>query len=216
MDRQSIVQNLIEGSLRAAADPSVTAVLRGWDYYPDGSVAQPLLPYLIVSVTDDRELGISFGLYTATVTVTLAVDWSQGVRDDFDRIRESVRQVMHALPGLSAAGVTLDGILETACSDPTEATTDGDVILTQVLTHSLWFTAPVTPDAILEQELFLVDRAEDGTVYTTTQAADPRRITRWSGSLLVSYGYGNWADRATLVYTSPVTPPPTATPQPVT
>ena len=50
-DRQTILQALIEGALRAAADPAVTAVLRSWDYYDHGTYVQPLMPMLVVGIT---------------------------------------------------------------------------------------------------------------------------------------------------------------------
>ena len=211
-DRQSILQALVEGALRAAADPSVTAVLRSWDWYEPRTASQPLMPFLVVSVTDDEELAIDAGLYMAQVSVSPVVDWAPSVRDAFDSIRGSVRSVMHALPGLSAAGLTIDGVRETSCSEPEIVSSQGDVMSMQIISFSVWFSAPVTPDAVIAPDLYLVDRAEDGCTYTTTQAADPRRIARWSGQLAVSYGFGAWADRASLQYTAPVTPLSTSVP----
>jgi hypothetical protein len=219
LDRQSVVQSLVEGALRAAADTSVTAVLRSWDWYDEGTSAQPLMPFLVVAVTDDRPLGIGIPLYTATCQVTLVVDWAPGVRDQFDRIRASVRSVMASLPGLSAAGSTIDGCLESTCSEPSVLEPQGDVVLTQTVVFTLWFSAPLTPPAVVDPEIYLAafDPAT-GFTYTTTQSSDPRRITRWghtpAGVLELAQGFGAWADRASIAYTAPVTPVSTQIPPP--
>lgn len=217
-DRQSIAQSLIEGALRAAADPSVTNVLRTWDYYEDGSSVQALLPLLVVSVTNDVPYGIGIGLYRASCSVMIVADWAEGVRDTFDRIRDSVRSVMESIRGLAAYGVFLSGARETSCTEPDFVQETGDVVLSQILTFQVWFEAPAIPSAVVDPEIYLVDRdPETGTTYTTTQAQDPRRITRWTHTAAVvrfSHAYGAWADRATLEYTSPVTPLST-TPPPV-
>lgn len=215
-DRQNLLQSMIEGALCAAADPSVTAVLRAWDYFEPGTSAQPLMPFLSVSVIDDKELGIGFGLYRASVQVSLVVHWAESVRDTLSRIRASVRSVMHALPGLAAGGLRIDGVLETSCTEPEVIEPKGDVVLVQILVHSVWCTAPVTPDAVLDPEIYVVDHDPvTGYTYTATQAADPRRITRWSqpGAVqTVSYGFGAWADRASLAYSAPVQPLSTSIP----
>ena len=209
-DRQSIAQSLIEGALRAAADPSVTTVLRDWDYYKPGTTAQPLAPFLVVGVTDDLPYGVGIGLYRCTAQVLIAVADSPGIRDDFDRIRESVRSVMASLRGLTAGGVLLSSALEQSCTQPDTITEKGDVIYGQTITFRVWFEAPPTMPAVVDPEIYLCAKdPETGITYTTTQAADPRRITRWAplgSGLRVSYGFGAWADRATLSYSSPVQP----------
>lgn len=220
-DRQSILQAIIEGALRAAADPAVTAVLRSWDYYDPGTSVQPLMPLLIVSVTSDRDLGIDLGLYTASAQISLICDWSPGIRDMYDRVRSSVRSTMHALTGAAVSGLMIDGIQEISCTEPEMIDPDGDTVFGQTLSYNLWFEAPVTEDAIIDQEIYLVARdLETGYLYTTVQADDPRRITRWADGenpARVSYGYGAWADRASLAYSDPVSPlstsiPPLTTP----
>ena len=219
-DRQSILQSIIEGALRAAADPAVTAVLRSWDYYNPGDSVQPLMPLLIVSVTSDRDLGIDLGLYTANAQISLICDWSPGVRDMYDRVRFSVRSAMHALPGSAVAGLTIDGIREASCSEPEMIDPDGDPVFGQTLSYTIWFEAPLPEDAMIDQEIYLVARdPETGYLYTTTQTSDPRRITRWAdmqNPLRVSYAYGAWDDRASLTYSDPVTPLSTTPPAPVT
>ena len=215
-DRQSILQAIIEGALRAAADPAVTAVLRSWDYYNPGDSVQPLMPLLIVSVSNDRDLGIDLGLYTANAQISLICDWSPGVRDMYDRVRSSVRSAMHALKGAGVAGLTIDGVQEISCTEPEMIDPDGDPVFGQTLSYNLWFEAPVTPDAVIDQEIYLAARdPETGYLYTTTQGADPRRITRWAedgDQLRVSYAHGAWADYATLHYSDPVTPLSTTPP----
>ena len=209
-DRQSLLQSIVESALRAAADPAVTAVLRSWDYYDPGETVQPLMPLLIVSVTNDRDIGIDLGLYTATVQVSLICDWAPSMRDMYDRVRSSVRSAVHALRGVSLAGLTVDSTREVSCTEPTLIDPDGDVVFGQTLTYTVWFEAPVTPDAVIDPDPYLIDHdAETGYTYLTTQAADPRRIERWSGSVF-SYAYGAWADRASLHYSSPVPPPTTS------
>lgn len=219
-DRQSVAQSLVESALRAAADPSVTGVFRHWDYYEDGSSVQQLLPILVVSVTNDAPYGIGIGLYRASCSVMIVADWASNVRDTFDLIRASVRSVMGSLRGLAAYGVFLSGAREISCTEPDFVNETGDVVLAQILTFQLWFEGPADPPAILDPVPYLIDRdPETGVTYVTCQAADPRRIDRWtpSGSTLVlAHSYGAWADRASLEYTSPVQPLSTAPPQPIT
>lgn len=214
-DRQSIVQALIEGALRTAADPSVTAVLRSWDHYDPGDTSQPLTPFLTTSVTDDIPYGIGIGLYRCALQISIVVTQSPAVRDDFGRIRESVRSVMAAVPRLAASGVIISGVREVSCSEPEHITESGDIVLVQTLGYSVWFEAPVTPPVVINPEIYLADRdPETGLTYTTTQAVDPRRITRWTPGAVqtAAQGYGAWADRATLDYFAPVTPPGTSAP----
>lgn len=215
-DRQSLAQSLVEGALRAAADPSVTAVLRDWDWYGPGDTAQPLCPFLAVSLTDDTPYGIGIGLYRAQLQVMICVVSSPSIRDDFDRIRASVRSVMASLRGLAAAGVVLANALETSCSAPANLNDSGDVVYAQPIGFTLWYEAPAPSQVDTDPEIYIADRdPESGVTYTTTQAADPRRIDRWSrigGIPTVAHGYGAWADRASLNYTAPVTPPETALP----
>lgn len=209
MDRQTILQSMIEGALRAAADPSVTGVFRSWDFYDSGTDVQKNLPILVVAVTDDEELGPDFGLFRASCSISVVAHWAEQVRDSFDRIRGSVRSAMHALPLLSAYGVTIDGVREISCTEPDVVTPQGDVTMSQTLSFQLWFSAPVTPDAILDQTVYLADRdPETGIVYTTCQAQDPRRIDRWIPGAVAccSQGFGAWSDRKTLTYSSPVQP----------
>lgn len=218
-DRQSILQSIIEGALRAAADPAVTAVLRTWDYYDTGTSAQPLMPFLVVGVTDDAPLGIGFGLYRASVSVTLVVHWAESARDQFDRIRGSVRAVIESLRGLESGGVHISGVREVSCTEPEIISPQGDVVLTQVLIFSAWFEAPVPGPAVLDPTPFMVDRRADGTTYITCSAVDPRRITRitQSGSVsLVAHGFGAWDSRESLVYSASVPPLSTQIPPTVT
>lgn len=208
-DRQSIVQALIEGALRAGADPSVTTVLRGWDYYKPGTSAQPLAPFLVVGVTDDVPYGIGIPLYRCAVNIMICVSESPSIRDTLSRIRGSVRSVMASVKGLGVPGFHIDGVIETACTEPDRITESGDLIDAQTLTFNLWFEAPPTPPAILDPEIFLVDQSEPGVTYVTRQAQDPRRIERWIGpvnALQVAYAFGAWSDRATLKYSAPITP----------
>jgi hypothetical protein len=76
--------------------------------------------------------------------------------------------------------------------------------------YTVWYSGPATPDIPIEQEIYLAARdPETGYLYTTSQSADPRRITRWmdAGSTIrVSYAHGAWADRADLHYSDPVNP----------
>ena len=215
-DRQSLAQSLIEGALRASADPSVTAVLRDWDWYGPGDKAQPLCPFLCVGMSDDTPYGIGIGLYRAQAQVMINVVSSPSIRDDFDRIRGSVRSVMASLRGLSAADVLLSGSLETSCTEPVNINESGDVVYCQVLAFTVWFEALPPQPVPVDPEIYLADRdPETGVTYTTTQGTDPRRIERWSrtdGILTLSQGFGTWSDRAALAYTAPVTPPETALP----
>ena len=209
-DRQSIVQALVEGALRAAADPSVTMVYRDWDYFGPGATAQPLAPSLVVGVSDDIPYGVGIDLYRCTVMVGIVVPESSGIRDDFDRIRESVRSVMASVQHLSAYGVTISGCLEQSCTEPDQITQKGDILFAQTVAFRLWFEAPPAPPAILDPVPYLVERdPETGTVYATCQAQDPRRIDRWTMSgatVMLSHGYGAWADKASLEYSAPVQP----------
>ena len=209
-DRQSIIQSLIEGALRAAADPSVTAVLRAWDYYAPGTTAQPLMPFLVVGLTDDEEIVHDGTLWSASCSILITAHWAESVRDTLDRVRASVRGIMHGLPGISLGGYCLDGVREVSCSEPDIVSPQGDVVLVQQLLYTVWYSAPATPNIPADQEIYLAayDPAT-ATTYTTTQAADPRRITAWSRTatgVLVRYGFGAWADRASLSYSSPVQP----------
>lgn len=209
-DRQAILRGMIEGALRAAADPSVTTVLQDWDYYPPGDTAQPLAPFLVVGLTDDIPYGVGIGLYRCSVQIMIAVADSPSIRDDFDRIRASVRSVMDSLAHLSAWGVAIGGTLEQGCTQPDVITEYGDIILAQTVSYRVWFEAPISPPAVLDSVIYLCDRdPETGVMYTTTQAEDPRRIDRWSptpSGVMRSQGFGDWADRASLDYTSPVQP----------
>lgn len=220
-DRQSIVQSLIEGSLRAAADQSVTTVLRAWDYYSPGTAAQPLMPFLVVGLTDDEEIVHDGTLWSATCSVMIVVHWAESVRDTLDVIRSSVRSIMHSLPGIHAGGYIMDGVREVSCSEPDIMSPQGDVVLVQQLMYTVWYSGPATLDIPIDQEIYLAARdPETGYLYTTVQAADPRRITRWADGenpVRVSYAYGAWDDRASLDYSDPVTPlstsiPPISTP----
>lgn len=216
-DRQSIVYSLIESALRAAADPSVTTVLRDWDYYPPGDSAQPLAPFLVVGVTDDTPYGVGIGLYRCSVQIMIAVADSPGIRDDFDRILASVRSVMPSLAHISAYGVTISATLEQGCTQPAPLNESGDIVFAQTLTFRVWFEASQIPPAVLDPEIFLVDRDTDsGVTYLTRHAADPRRIERWTPgtTLVVQYGYGAWSDKAELIYGPPLTP--LSTTQPIT
>ena len=208
-DRQAIVQGLIEGALRAAADPSVTTVLRDWDYYKPGTSAQPLAPFLVVSFTDDVPYGIGIDLYRATVQILVVVAETPSVRDDFARIRGSVRSVMASVPRLAAYGVIISGVIEQGCTQPDRITESGDIIYAQALTFRVWFEAPATEPAILDQVPYLAERTPDGTIYVTCQAQDPRRIDRWTPSgntVTLSHGFGDWDSRASLTYSAPVQP----------
>ena len=208
-DRQSIVQALIEGALRAGSDPEVTTVLRGWDYYRPGTSAQPLAPFLVVGVTDDVPYGIGIPLYRCAVNIMICVSESPAIRDTLSRIRGSVRSVMESVPGLAAYGVHIDGAIEAACTEPDRITESGDLIDAQTLTFNLWFESPPAPAVVLDPEIFLVDKSEPGVTYVTRQAQDPRRIERWTGpvnALQVAYAFGAWSDRAALKYSVPITP----------
>lgn len=215
-DRQSIVQSLIEGSLRAAADQSVTTVLRAWDYYSPGTAAQPLMPFLVVGLTDDEEIVHDGTLWSATCSIQIVANWAESIRDVLDVIRGSVRGIMHNLPGVNVADYCIDGIREVSCSEPDIISPQGDVVLVQQLTYTVWYSAPATPDIPVDQEIYLVSRdQETGYLYTTVQADDPRRITRWADGenpVRVSYAYGAWDDRASLDYSDPVTPLSTSIP----
>ena len=210
LDRQSVAQSMIEGALRAAADPSVTAVLRDWDWYAPGDTAQPLCPFLCVSMADDTPYGIGLGLYRAQVQVMINVVSSPSIRADFDRIRGSVRSVMESLRGLNAAGVLLSGALETACTQPDPVNDSGDIVYTQIVTWTVWFQSAPPPQVVTDPDIYLVAYdPETRITYTTVQAADPRRITAWRptpSGVLVCYAFGDWADRASLTYSAPVPP----------
>lgn len=209
-DRQSIIQSMIEGSLRAAADQSVTTVLRAWDYYSPGTTSQPLMPFLIVGLTDDEEIVHDGTLWSATCSILIVAHWAESVRDTLDVIRSSVRSIMHSLPGVNLGGYCIDGVREVSCSEPDIVSPQGDVVLVQQLMFTVWYTAPITQDIPADQEIYLAARdPETNYLYTTTQSADPRRITRWDdggSTVRVSYGYGAWADRASLNYSDPVNP----------
>ena len=228
-DRQSIVQSLIEGSLRAAADQSVTTVLRAWDYYSPGTAAQPLMPFLVVGLTDDEEIVHDGTLWSATCSIQIVANWAESIRDVLDVIRGSVRGIMHNLPGVNVADYCIDGIREVSCSEPDIISPQGDVVLVQQLTYTVCYSAPATPDMNMIVEVItniclfafvLLICVIGGYLYTTVHADDPRRITRWADGenpVRVSYGYGAWADRASLNYSDPVTPlstsiPPISTP----
>lgn len=209
-DRQSLAQSLIEGALRAAADPSVTAVLRDWDWYGPGDDAQPLCPFLAVGMSDDTPYGIGIGLYRSQVQVMINVVSSPSIRDDFDRIRASVRSVMASLRGLTAADVLLSNALETGCTEPTNINESGDVVYSQILTFTVWFEALPPRQVVTDPEIYLVAYDPDtGITYTTTQTEDPRRITAWRrtpSGVMVCYASGAWDDRANLTYSAPVQP----------
>ena len=207
---------MIEGALRAAADPSVTTVLRDWDWYAPGNDAQPLCPFLAVGMSDDSPYGIGIGLYRSQVQVMINVVSSPSIRDDFDRIRTSVRSVMASLRGLTAADVLLSNALETGCTEPTNINESGDVVYSQILTFTVWFEALPPRQVVTDPEIYLVAHdPETRITYTTMQTADPRRITAWrptpSGVMICS-AFGAWSDRATLNYITPVTPPQTSVP----
>jgi hypothetical protein len=215
-DRQMIALGLIEGALRAASDPSVTTVLRDWDWYGPGDTAQPLCPFLNVGMIDDTPYGIGLGLYRAQVQIMISVVSSPSIRADFDRIRASVRAVMASLRGLAAGGVFLSGAIETGCTQPADINASGDVVYAQVLTYTVWFEAPPPPQVVTDPDIYLVAYdPETGVTYTTTQAQDPRRIAAWRPTptgVLVCYAFGDWADRASLTYSVPVQPLSTQTP----
>jgi hypothetical protein len=218
-ERQAILRGMIEGALRAAADPSVTTVLQDWDYYPPGDTAQPLAPFLVVGLTDDIPYGVGIGLYRCSAQVMIAVADSPSIRDDFDRIRASVRSVMDSLAHSSAWGVIIGGTLEQGCTQPDVITEDGDIILAQTVMYRVWFESPLPPPAVLHPDIYLVAHDPDtGITYTTTQATDPRRIDRWSptpSGVMLSHGFGAWDDRADLTYSAPVQPLSTSLPPPV-
>jgi hypothetical protein len=209
-DRQSIIQSMIEGSLRAAADQSVTTVIRAWDYYSPGTTSQPLMPFLVVGLTDDEEIVHDGTLWSATCSIMIVAHWAESVRDTLDVIRVSVRGIMHDLPGVNLGGYCFDGVREVSCSEPDIVSPQGDVVLVQQLMYTVWYTAPVTQDIPADQEIYLAARdPETGYLYTTAQSADPRRITRWDdggSTVRVSYAHGAWADRASLNYSDPVNP----------
>jgi len=215
-DRQSVAQSMIEGALRAAADPSVTAVLRDWDWYQPGDTAQPLCPFLCVSMADDSPYGIGLGLYRVQVQVMINVVSSPSIRADFDRIRGSVRSVMESLRGLNAAGVRLSGALETACTQPAPINDSGDIVYTQIVTWTVWFQSAPPAQVVTDPDIYLVAYdPETGITYTTVQAADPRRITAWRqtpSGVMVCYAFGAWDDRASLTYSAPVQPLSTSIP----
>lgn len=218
LDRQSILYGIIEGALRAAADPSVTTVLRDWDHYAPGDTAQPLAPFLVVGLTDDSPYGIGIPLYRCAASVMIVAASTPSVRETFSRIRTSVRSVMSSIPHISVAGLTVSGCMEVGCTQPDRISDSGDLIYAQTLTFRVWFQAAPPPPAVLDPVIYLCDRNPDtGVTYTTTQAEDPRRIDRWTPSasgVMLSQGFGDWADRASLDYTSPVQPLATHLPPP--
>ena len=122
---------------------------------------------------------------------------------------------MASIAHLSAYGVTISAALEQGCTQPAPINESGDIIFAQTLTFRLWFEAPATPLAILDQIPYLVERdPETGVTYATCQAEDPRRIARWTPgtTLVVQYGYGAWSDKAELIYGPPLTPLSTTPP----
>lgn len=210
LDRDELLSSIVESALRAAADDSVTAVLRGYDYFAPGDTAQVLLPFLSVSVSDAEELTHDGGLWSATVTVTACAHWAEDVRSTLSALRDGVRRVMHALQGTAFLGMSIDGVREQSCRTPDFAQTTGDVTLTQVLVYRVWFEYPPVPSAVLDQEPYLVDVQPDA-IYMTRSAQDPRRIERFRRSPYVAEAaFGAWADRATLVYRAPLPPLSTA------
>lgn len=210
MDRQSLLQSMVESALRAAAAPCVTQVRRSWDWFDPGTSSQPITPFIVCSITQDEPILIGGCLYQAVCAVGLVVVQTPGIRDMLDAIRGSVRGAMAALPGFSADGLTIDGVREVSCSEPTEVDPDGDAVFEQDLVFDIWYSAPAQIPAVIDPEIYLSARdPETGVLYTTTQTADPRRITRWSPSpsgTVASCACGAWADRASLQYTAPVTP----------
>lgn len=209
-DHQTILYGIIEGALRAAADPSVTTVLRDWDYYGPGDKLQPLVPFLVVGLTDDSPYGVSIPLYRCTAQVMIVAASTPSVRQTFDAIRASVRSVMETIPRTRVAGLTVSGCQEIGCTQPDRINESGDIIYTQVLTYRIWMQAAPPPPAILDPQIYLcANDPATGVTYTTTQAQDPRRIDRWSptpSGVTLSHGFGAWNDRATLTYTAPVQP----------
>jgi len=208
-DVSALLSALIESVLLAQADSRVTAVLRSWDWYAPGDKAQALAPFLGVSVTDAVEIVPDGTLWTAVVSIDLIVNWAPAIREVLADVRASVRSAMHGLPGRSAGDLTVDGMLEQSSSDPAAVNETGDKTFVQTLTYRCWFSAPsVFSDPVLP-EPFLVDQADEHTLYLTYGAADPRRIQKWTtaeAETLVSYGLGNWSDRASLNYSPPLPP----------
>ena len=207
-DRTELLSILIESALRAGADESVTGVFRSTDYYEEGSSVQKLLPVLIVGVSDAEELVHDGTLYSAPVQITLAVHWQADVRARLAAIRESVRGVMHTLPGLAIDGLTVDGVLETSERAPTFPETAGDVTVAQALLFRVFLSAPVVMDAVLDPLVYLIDR-RDHVTYLARSASDPRRIERirdLGSSTVIDYSYGSWAARDTLEYHIPLPP----------
>jgi len=209
-DVSSLLSALVESVLLAQADPRVTAVLRSWDWYAPGDKAQALAPFLGVSVTDAVEIVPDGTLWTAVVSIDLIVNWAPAIREVLADVRASVRSALHGLPGRSAGDLTVDGAIEQSSSDPTAVAETGDKTFMQTLTYRVWFTAPaIFSDPVLP-EPYLVDQADAYTMYLTYGTADPRRIQKWilppGEPVTVSYGLGNWDDRASINYSPPLPP----------
>lgn len=200
---------IVESALRAAAPASITTVIRSWDFFGEDETAQPLLPYLVVSVQNDVPLLIGGPLYTAELAVGIAAHWSDTIRADLETIRGAVRSAVVSLPHVSFAGITIDGVKEISCTEPTFPQEKGDVVCGQNLGFRLWFTAPVTPPAVLDPEPYLIDRRPDGTTYVTADAADPRKIVRYApapSGVSLAYAVGDWGARLSLEYSPPLPP----------
>ena len=209
-DVSDLLSALVESVLLAQADPRVTAVLRSWDWYAPGDKAQVLAPFLGVSVTDAVEIVPDGTLWTALVSIDLVVNWAPAIREVLADIRGSVRSAMHGLPGRSAGDLTVDGVIEQSSSEPTAVNETGDKTFMQTIQYRCWFTAPaIFSDPVLP-EPYLTDQADAQTLYLTYGTADPRRIQKWISPpgepVTVSYGLGNWADRASLNYSPPLPP----------
>ena len=209
-DVSDLLSALVESVLLAQADPRVTAVLRSWDWYAPGDKAQVLAPFLGVSVTDAVEIVPDGTLWTALVSIDLVVNWAPAIREVLADVRGSVRSAMHGLPGRSAGDLTVDGVIEQSSSEPTAVNETGDKTFMQTIQYRCWFTAPaIFSDPVLP-EPYLTDQADAQTLYLTYGTADPRRIQKWISPpgepVTVSYGLGNWADRASLNYSPPLPP----------
>jgi len=160
-DRTDILSGIVEHALSAV--PGITGVIRGYDWFPPGQTAQPLAPYIVVTVSDDEEIGIGFGLWTATVQIDLAVNWCDTIRATLGAVRESARGVMQGLVNYSFDGLTVDGLQEQSCTPPDVASPTGDVTLAQILSFRVWFAcasvvgATVTGMTALPPPPFVVD-----------------------------------------------------------